>query len=243
MRRVLWIAIACCFAAALAVAQYGSPAQDKPAAAKPDFDMTASYIEACSCDMFCPCYFNPHSTHKRDGHYFCEANLVMKVDKGHYKDVKLDGVKVWVATDLGHEWSQGKIDWLALTFDSSVTQAQKDAMLDILPKLYAPNFQLVGIDAASIEWNIDKAKGVATARLPDGKGEVILDRWKGPDASKESVLSNVKYFNAQSNDGFRMWKNRHHVYNNHGKKFEYSGTNGFLVTIHFSGQAKAAAAD
>src|SRR5207245_10726948 len=36
-----------------------SAAQDK---AKPDFDMTASYIEACSCDMFCPCYFNTHST-------------------------------------------------------------------------------------------------------------------------------------------------------------------------------------
>jgi len=29
---------------------------------QPDFDMTASYIEACSCDMFCPCYFNTHST-------------------------------------------------------------------------------------------------------------------------------------------------------------------------------------
>jgi len=39
-------------------------AQEKaPAAARPDFDITASYIEARSCDMFCPCYFNTHSTH------------------------------------------------------------------------------------------------------------------------------------------------------------------------------------
>jgi len=84
---------------------------------------------------------------------------------------------------------------------------------------------------------------VATARLPDGKGEVILDRWKGPDGKKESVLTNVKYFNAQSNDGFRMWKTRQHHYNHFGKKFEYKGSNGFLITIHFSGQATQAAAD
>ena len=241
MRRAFVLAVVLLIVAGMSLAQYGKPAGT--AAGKPDFSMTATYIEACSCDMFCPCYFNPHSTHKRGDHYFCEANLVMKVDKGHYKDVKLDGVKVWIATDLGHEWSMGKLDWLALTFDSSVTQAQRDAMLDILPKLYAPNFKLLGVDAAPIEWNIDATKGVATARLPDGKGEVILDRWQGPDSTKESVLHNVKYFGAQSNTGFRMWKNRRHAYNHHGKKFEYSGTNGFLITIAVSGQAKPASAD
>jgi hypothetical protein len=242
MRKPVFVLLLVCAAIGLAVAQMGKPG-GAASSGKPDFQITASYIEACSCDMFCPCYFNPHSTHKRDGHYFCEANLVMKVDKGHYKDVKLDGVKVWIATDLGHEWAEGKLAWLGLTFDSSVTEAQKNAMVDILPKLYAPKFTLVGVDSAPIEWKVDEAAGVATARLAGGKGEVILDRWKGPDAKKESVLQNVKYFNAQSNDGFRMWKTRQHHYNNHGKKFEYKGTNGFLITIHFSGQATQATAD
>src|SRR6476620_9840425 len=72
-------------------------AQEKPS--KPDFDMTASYIEACSCDMFCPCYFNTHSTNHTDEHrmdaHFCRANLVLKVDKGYYKETKLDDAKVW----------------------------------------------------------------------------------------------------------------------------------------------------
>ena len=242
MRRILLALVALCIAGGLAVAQYGKPAASS--GSKPDFNITASYIEACSCDMFCPCYFNPHSTHKgADGNYFCEANLVMKVDKGYYKNVKLDGVKVWIATDLGHEWAEGKLSWLGLTFDSSVTEAQRNAMVDILPQLYAPNFKLVGVDSAPIEWKIDEAKGVATARLPDGKGEVILDRWKGPDGKKESVLNNVKYFNAQSNTGFRMWKTRQHSYNNHGKKFAYAGTNGFLITLNFYGQAKQGTAD
>src|SRR5438128_4351990 len=95
-----------------------SPAQEK--SSKPDFEMTASYIEACSCDMFCPCYFNTRSTNHmsmgenhKDEHY-CRANLVLKVDKGHYKNTKLDGAKVWIATDLGSEWSTGKDSWAVL---------------------------------------------------------------------------------------------------------------------------------
>src|SRR5205814_2812329 len=83
-------------ALALGLVYFTSPAQEKTS--KPDFDMTASYIEACSCDMFCPCYFNDHSTnhmamaeHHAEEH-FCRANLVLKVDKGTYKDVKLDEI-------------------------------------------------------------------------------------------------------------------------------------------------------
>src|SRR5215470_8597305 len=76
-----------------------------------DFAITSTYIEACSCDMFCPCYFNTHSTnhmgmgeHHAEEH-FCRGNLVFKVDKGHYKDVSLDGAKVWLSLNLGSDWS------------------------------------------------------------------------------------------------------------------------------------------
>jgi hypothetical protein len=65
----------------------------------------------------------------------------------------------------------------------------------------------------------------------------------GDDASKEVVVHNLKYWGAQSNQGFRMWKSKHEYYEGHGKKIDYSGTNGFLITITFSGQAKSAAAD
>ena len=51
----------------LLLAQYDAGSQEKPVAAKPDFDITASYIEACSCDMFYPCYFNTRSTHHHEG--------------------------------------------------------------------------------------------------------------------------------------------------------------------------------
>ena len=54
---------------------------------------------------------------------------------------------------------------------------------------------------------------------------------------------NLKYWGAQSNDGLRMWKSKHEAFEGDGHKFSYDGTNGFLITIHFSGNAKPASAD
>src|SRR6266849_1402889 len=96
MKGIIVVILAIGLTGGLALAQYDAASQSK-AAAKPDFDITASYIEACSCDMFCPCYYNTRSTHHHDGEY-CRANLVLRTDKGYYRDTKLDGAKVWVAT-------------------------------------------------------------------------------------------------------------------------------------------------
>jgi hypothetical protein len=206
-------------------------------AAKNDFEITSTYIEACSCDMFCPCYFNPYST--SHGHeHFCRANLVFKVDKGHYKDVKLDGAKVWLSNDLGSEWSTGKDSWAVVTYDPSVSPAQKAALGDIIAQLYPFNWTWLKTDTAAFSWNVDTKSGVATASREDGKAEVVLERVKGDKADEEIVMKNLRYWNAQSNDGFRMWKSKSERYEGHDQKFDYSGTNGFLITIHFTGTPK-----
>ena len=208
------------------------------ASPKNDFEITSTYIEACSCDMFCPCYFNDHSTAHGEHKHFCRANLVFKIDKGHYKDVKLDGAKVWLSNDLGSDWSTGADSWVVVTYDPSVSPAQKAALDDIVAQLYPFKWQSVKTDTAAFAWNIDTNSGVATAKRDDGKAEVVLERVKGDKPGEEVVMKNLKYWNAQSNDGFRMWKSKHEAYEGQGQKFEYSGTNGFLTTIHFSGAAK-----
>jgi Protein of unknown function (DUF1326) len=214
---------------------------------KSDFEMTASYIEACSCDMFCPCYFNTRSTNHMDEHHmdahFCRANLVLKVDKGHYKETKLDGAKVWIATDLGSDWSTGKDSWMVVNFDPSVSKEQRAAMVDILGQLYPIPWQKKGMDTAAFSWDVDTKTGVAHAKMESGKGEVVLERVDGNKPGHEVVLENLKYWGAQSNDGFRMWKTKHEAFEGDGHKFAYDGTNGFLITIHYSGMAKTAAAD
>lgn len=245
MRKVFPFVLFFCVVSVATVAQYGNPSGQ--ATAKPDFAITASLIEACSCDMFCPCYFGKSTHH--GGAHFCKFNNVLKVDKGYHKNVKLDGVKAWLAGDLDEEWNKPlagqkpKAGWLVVTYEPSITKAQEEAMTDILLQLYPMQWNVLGVDKFPIEWGIDRQSGIATARLGNGKGEVILARSQGDNPNEEVVLHNLKYWGAQSNNGFRMWKNKIERYEGHGQKFEFNGTNGFLITINFSGQAKTAATD
>jgi hypothetical protein len=243
MRRIPRLLLLPFLAVALSLLYFNSSAQEK--SPKPDFDMTASYIEACSCDMFCPCYFNTHSTHHGDhgDPHFCRANLVLKVDKGYYKGTNLDGAKVWLANDLGSDWSTGKDSWMVMNFDPSVSKEQQAAMADILGQLYFIPWQKKAVETVAFSWNVDTKTGEAHAKMDNGKGEVILQRVKGDNPNHEVVVHNLKYWGAQSNDGFRMWKSKREAFEGDGHKFSYDGTNGFLITIHYSGNAKPASAD
>src|SRR5246127_4856422 len=177
MKRTIILILAIGLTGGLALARYDASSQDK-AAAKPDFDITASYIEACSCDMFCPCYFNTRSTHHHDGE-FCRANLVLRTDKGYYKDTKLDGAKVWIATDLGSDWSTGKDSWVVIHFDPSVSKEQQAALGDILGQLFPIPWQKKAVDTAAFSWSVDSKTGLAHAKMDNGKGEVMLERVGG----------------------------------------------------------------
>jgi hypothetical protein len=160
MPRLLRLLLLPLLALAPSLIYFTTSAQEK--SSKPEFDMTASYIEACSCDMFCPCYFNTHSTNHMDEHqmdaHFCRANLVLKVDKGYYKETKLDGAKVWIATDLGSDWSTGKDSWLVVNFDPSVSKEQQAALADILGQVYPIPWQKKGVDTPH-------SHGMSTPRL------------------------------------------------------------------------------
>src|SRR5712691_12924270 len=59
----------------------------EPPKAAPDWSLNATLIEACSCSMFCPCYFSTkpspeHAGHGGAGEHYCRFNIVYKVNKG-----------------------------------------------------------------------------------------------------------------------------------------------------------------
>src|SRR6187431_2886922 len=82
-----------------------------------EWDMKATIIEACSCPMFCQCYFDTkpaaHGGHEGhgEGEHFCKFNNAFKVDRGAFGETKLDGAKFWVAGDLGGDFSTGEMNW------------------------------------------------------------------------------------------------------------------------------------
>ena len=207
-----------------------------PAKSASDWDFNATIIEACSCPMFCQCYFNmkPASHHAHGGasEHYCRFNNAFKVNKGQAGAVKLDGVKFWVAGDLGGDFSKGQMDWAVLTFDPSVSKEQRDAIAKILGHVYPVKWNSFSIAKdADMEWNAGPARSVA--RLGGGKvAEVILQR---PDGSASGdgpiVIKNLKYFGVPRNDGFIMMPNEVEAYRLGEKAFEYKGTNGFMITI------------
>jgi hypothetical protein len=135
-----------------------------------------------------------------------------------------------VAGDLGADFSKGQMDWAVLTFDPAVTPQQRAAIADILPRLYPVKWNSFSVAKdAPMEWTATKNRAVA--RLDGGKvAEVILNRSQGM-TDAQIVMTNVPYWGAPRNDGFIMMKNEVEAYRLGDKKFEYKGTNGFMITF------------
>jgi hypothetical protein len=199
--------------------------------------MKATIIEACSCPMFCQCYFNTkpsaHSHGGRDEH-FCRFNNAYQVTAGRFGDVVLDGARFWLAGDLGAEFSDGEMDWAVLTFDPSVTPPQRDAIQTILARVYPVRWKSFTVAAdAPIEWQGGEAQ--AAARLDGGKaGEVVLRRAESAMAGGPVVIHNLKYWGVPRHDGFVLMPNEVQAYRLGDAPFEFKGTNGFMITFDIS---------
>ncbi|HET9253528.1 MAG TPA: DUF1326 domain-containing protein [Candidatus Eisenbacteria bacterium] len=202
----------------------------------PTWNMNATIIEACSCPMFCQCYFDDkpaaHAGHEGHGagEHFCKFNNVFQVNKGSYGGTKLDGAKFWVAGDLGASFSDGEMDWAVLHFDPAVTPQQREGVVAVLGHLYPVKWKSFTMGAdAPVEWSYTKDRAVA--KLDGGKmGEVILNRSPGM-TDQPVVIQNLKYFGAPRNNGFVMMKNEVEAYRTGDKPYEYKGTNGFMITF------------
>jgi len=235
MKRLLFASF---LALALAAPALADSHMDKTAkAAGAAWSMNATIIEACSCPMFCQCYFNtkPSAHAGHDGHaeeHFCRANNVFKVNKGTYGKTKLDGAKFWAAMDLGDDFSDGQMKWAVVTFDPAVTAEQREGIKTVLTHLYPvkwESFEVAG--DLPIEWSHTGDRAVA--KLDGGKaGEVVLNGAAVTrNMSTPVVINNLKYWGAPRHTGFVLMPNEVEAYRVGPNAFEYKGTNGFMITF------------
>jgi len=215
-------------------------AADTKAPAKP-WTMNATIIEACSCPMFCQCYFSTepasHEGHMagHEGHKetYCRFNNAYKVNRGTYNGVSLAGARFWISGDLGASFANGATDWAVLTFDPSVTAAQREGIQAIVGKVYPVKWASFAVGAdAPVMWEHKLGSDVAHATLDGGKaGEVMLKSSVNKNAAGPVVIKNLKYFGAPRNDGFVLMPNEIETYRLGDKAFEFKGTNGFMITF------------
>lgn len=200
-----------------------------------DWSMNATAIEACTCPMFCQCYFNTepasHShDHGEDAHY-CKFNMAWKVNSGHYGDTDLEGAVFWVAGDLGSGWEDGTMDWATLHFDPSVSLEQREGITEVMKPLFPADWQSYTVaEDMPIEWSADNLE--ALALLDNGNaGEMRLIHPPTAMSEEPALLSNVQYWGAPRHDGFILMPNDIQAYRIGENAFESHGTNGFMITV------------
>jgi hypothetical protein len=204
-----------------------------PGEQAPDWAFNATVIEACSCPMFCQCFFNdkPAGHHTQEGHeHFCRGNLAWKINNGHHGKVKLDGVTFWLAGDLGADLRSGQGEWAVLTHQASTTPEQRQAVRVFLERVFPLKWKSYAEAEGVIDtWRRDDDTAVAT--LDGGKtAEIRLKRFPGM-TSEPIVIRNLPYVAAPRNDGFALMPNEVEAYRTGPNAFEFKGTNGFTVTV------------
>lgn len=81
----------------------------------PEWVLKADYVDACSCDIPCPCIFGSPSTHG-----FCRGATLLEITEGHYGEIDFTGVTVLAVYDAGH--------WFKFFVSENATQEQVDAV-------------------------------------------------------------------------------------------------------------------
>jgi hypothetical protein len=91
-----------------------------------DWRITGPELATCNCSVGCPCQFNGLPTYGD-----CRAAVAMRIDKGHFGETLLDGLK-WVGV---FAWPgaihEGKGEALAI-LDERANERQREALLKIL---------------------------------------------------------------------------------------------------------------
>ena len=88
--------------------------------------MEGPWIKNCNCDPGCPCDFNQHPTRAN-----CEGMVAMRIDRGRYGDIQLEGL-TWAVS----VWWPGRMDegdgHAQAYIDERADERQREALLTII---------------------------------------------------------------------------------------------------------------
>jgi len=192
---------------ALAITALSAP----PRAAAPNWHITATVAESCSCTVSCPCNFGGEPNRNP-----CEGNRLISIDSGHYEDVDLKGVSFLVTFTMR--------TWSKIYVSDRVSDKQMAAVEALLPIAFA-GFQrgMLSFTKAPITMNITPDK----VSFAGPESAVAVDVMKGFGGKPEKVMNlpNPAY------QDYTQFKSVSHTHTSAGHSWTHSGTNGFTSTM------------
>jgi hypothetical protein len=180
-------------------------------AATPNWHLTATVAESCSCGVPCPCNFGLDPSRKP-----CEGNRLISIQSGHYEDVDLHGVAFIITF--------GMRDWSKIYVSDVVNDRQMAAVEALLPVAFA-GFRrgMLSITKAPITMSITE-KRVAFS-VPESSVDMeVIDGFDGRPV-KILNLPNAAY------QDYTQYRSVMHRHDSADHRFSYSGTNGFTSTM------------
>lgn len=187
------------------------------AAPAPNWHVTATVAESCSCDVSCPCNFGSKPTRMP-----CDGNRLISMQSGHYQDVDLGGVAFLITFTLG--------GWSKIYVSDRATARQMDAVQALVPIAFA-GFEpgMLSFTKAPITVEITE-KRVAFSG-PESSVDMAVMRGNDGKPVKILNLPNPAY---QDYTQYRSVVLRHESADH---RFSYSGTNGFTSTMDVGNKA------
>ncbi len=182
-----------------------------PRAAAPNWHITATVAESCSCTISCPCNFGGNPNRNP-----CEGNRLIAIQSGHYEGVDLAGVSFLVTFEMR--------SWSKIYVSDRVTDEQNRAVEALLPIAFAGFHRgMLSIAKAPITMDIS-AKRV---RFAGPESSVDMEVMSGYDGKPVKILNlpNAAY------QDYTQFKSVSHTHKSDKAEWSHSGTNGFTSTM------------
>jgi hypothetical protein len=191
------------------VALVARPAVQQPAA--PDWHITATVAESCSCAVSCSCNFGGNPNRMP-----CEGNRLISITKGHFGDDDLAGVAFLVTFEMR--------SWSKIYVSDKISDKQNAAVEALLPIAFA-GFRngMLSLQKAPITMEITDTR----VRFSGPESSVDMEVMKGFGGQPVKILNlpNPAY------QGYTQFKSVTHTHESQGHSWSHSGTNGFTSTM------------
>ena len=192
----------------------GSSGDDTPEAG---WAVEAGYTDACCCKPACPCLFGSAPTLG-----FCEGVSLIELEKAHYKDVNLDGVKV-AAVYRGNSW-------IKFYVSDDASEEQTRAAVELLPA-FEKFFAIENVlEVKNVPIDVGRAGDRVKISLPNTTVEIEVMRGINGEPIQ---IDNLPFpgFPAPPFNDHTQYKTIALKHEGGSEKFDHTETNGFTANI------------
>lgn len=182
-----------------------------PGPATPDWHVTATVAESCSCAVSCSCNFGGSPNRVP-----CEGSRFISITDGHYDDVDLAGVSFLVTFEM-RQWSK-------IYVSDTISDRQQAALEAVLPLAFG-GFRSTMTSMTRGPVTIEMRDGRVRFSGPESAVDMEVMRGFGDRPVKILNLPNPAY------QDYTQFRSVSHTHASADHRFSHSGTNGFTSTM------------